>query len=113
MEGLETLYGILERSLDKVAERFCTWRWRACDGAWLIGEAKDFASVAPAERDVRLGCTCRDVFKSGCTSRRDVDELYMLRDVAWLHLWREIVGRAAPVESIRYVCLSPIVALMN
>jgi hypothetical protein len=40
-------------------------------------------------------------------------ELHMLRDVVWLHLWREIVGGDAPVESIRYVWSSPIVALMN
>jgi hypothetical protein len=41
MEGLETLLGVLEWSLDEVAERLCAWRAR--DGAWLIGEAKDFA----------------------------------------------------------------------
>jgi hypothetical protein len=71
VEGLETLHGVIERSLDEVAEKFCAWRWRARDSAWLIGEAKDFASVGSAEK---------------------------LASVVGLHLRREMSGLVALAE---------------
>jgi hypothetical protein len=65
------------------------------------------------QRDVKLGCTCGS-FRMRLHLRGEMSvERHMLRDVVWLHLWREIVGGATPVESIRYVWLSLIVALLN